>query len=324
MKDSNLLFLYNSTRHEDVYFGPGRRRMFYDFVMSGEEKKALEEAGRGVERRLKQLARQHKQGLKSMLGRLSDGFDVEFAPFEKFRAGHMPMGINLKDKHVEVPLGDWGSGTQNRTQIMMVILQANRIKTAASPDDKITPIVVIEEPESFLHPSAQSEFGRLLFREYFKFLQTSVPRIERLSTDIEVVPYGGKDTLKNTLLVKFVLSQFNRVFLTYDLDAEGDVKGALGRLGMKQAQDFMPLGVAQPGKDCFEGLLPDRILSAVNGRETDLVMKLGSTTERRHAKERLKKLYLDEFRGQTTYSVGELDRLAKVIKLINARFRKKR
>lgn len=163
MKDSNLLFLYNSTRHEDVYFGPGRRRMFYDFVMSGEEKKALEEAGRGVERRLKQLARQHKQGLKSMLGRLSDGFDVEFAPFEKFRAGHMPMGINLKDKHVEVPLGDWGSGTQNRTQIMMVILQANRIKTAASPDDKITPIVVIEEPESFLHPSAQSEFGRLLY-----------------------------------------------------------------------------------------------------------------------------------------------------------------
>jgi predicted ATPase len=44
----------------------------------------------------------------------------------------------------------------------MAILQANRIKTTAPPDDKITPLVVIEEPESFLHPSAQSEFGRIL------------------------------------------------------------------------------------------------------------------------------------------------------------------
>jgi predicted ATP-dependent endonuclease of OLD family len=74
----------------------------------------------------------------------------------------MPLGISLRDKHIEVPLDNWGSGTQNRTQILMAVLQANRIKTTASPDDKITPIVVIEEPEAFLHPSAQSEFGRVL------------------------------------------------------------------------------------------------------------------------------------------------------------------
>ena len=63
-----------------------------------------------------------------------------------------------------MPLNDSGSGTQNRTQILMSVLQANRIKTNPSLDDKITPLVVIEEPESFLHPSAQSEFGRILVK----------------------------------------------------------------------------------------------------------------------------------------------------------------
>ena len=163
IKDSNLLFLYNSTiRHDDIFYGSGRRRMFYDFIMSEHEKKQLEDAGKSVERRLRQLAKQHKEGLNTMLGKLSERFDVEFTPPDKFGTRHMPVGINLKDKHVEVPLDDWGSGTQNRTQIMMVILRANRIRTTASLDDKITPIIVIEEPESFLHPSAQSEFGRVL------------------------------------------------------------------------------------------------------------------------------------------------------------------
>lgn len=44
---------------------------------------------------------------------------------------------------------------------MMPILQATRIRS--KPDEnKITPIILIEEPESFLHPSAQAEFGRVL------------------------------------------------------------------------------------------------------------------------------------------------------------------
>src|SRR3990167_975721 len=97
-----------------------------------------------------------------MLGRLSEKYDVEFSQPEGYETRHMPLGINLKDKHVEVPLNDWGSGTQNRTHILMAILQAHRIKTKESPEEKITPIVVIEEPESFLHPSAQAEFGRIL------------------------------------------------------------------------------------------------------------------------------------------------------------------
>ncbi|MBI2313957.1 MAG: AAA family ATPase [Betaproteobacteria bacterium] len=163
IKDSNLLFLYNSTtRHEEFYFGRGRRRMFYEFVMSTDEKKALEDAGKHIERRLRKLAKEHTEGLSKILGRLTEKYDVEVSPLEGIAASEMPLGINLRDRNVEVPLSDWGSGTQNRTHILMAILQANRIKTTGSPDDKITPLVVIEEPESFLHPSAQAEFGRML------------------------------------------------------------------------------------------------------------------------------------------------------------------
>jgi hypothetical protein len=285
-----------------MYFSGGRHRRFYDFVISRDEEKGLEEAGQAIDRKMRRVAKQHTEGLNAILGRLADRFDIDLSPPGKYFSRHSPIGINLRDKHVEVPLYDWGSGTQNRTQILMAILQANRIKTTNSLDDKITPIVIIEEPESFLHPSAQSEFGRLLGvlstefdvqtivtthspymlnredptanillcretkrgkgnetrivvttgekwmapfsehlgvdpadfaawrpvfsayktkvllvegeidKQYFLLLQEAKFPIDALSREIEIVPYGGKDTLKNTLLLKFVLSKFDRVF----------------------------------------------------------------------------------------------------------------
>lgn len=409
IKTSNALFLYNSaTRPEDLFYDEGRRRMSYDVLMSREERHELDEASQNLERRLRRLARQHKKGLNDMLGRLSEKYDVEFSPPEARGTRHMLMGISLKDKHVEVPLDDWGSGTQNRTQIMMVILQASRIKTTVPQDDKITPIILVEEPESFLHPSAQAEFGRILQcladelavqilvtthspymlnrenpesnilltrrvnrgkayetcveetsgdgwmapfadhlglepkdfeawrpvfsghrpkvllvegetdKRYFEFFRDNPSGAPALSADIQVVPYGGKDALKNTLLVKFVLSQFDRVFVTYDLDADCEAKPALLRVGLRESQHFLALGVNQKGKDCIEGLLPERILSSVMARETDLVMKLGST-ERKEAKESLKKLFLEEFLKHSDYAADELKHFAKIVSLVNSK-----
>lgn len=80
IKDSNLLFLYNSTTpHEEYYYGRGRRRMFYDFVMSEEERRTLDDATKTIERRFRKLAREHKVGLNTILGRLSERYDVEFS-----------------------------------------------------------------------------------------------------------------------------------------------------------------------------------------------------------------------------------------------------
>ena len=409
IEDSNLLFLYNSTNsQEDFFYSRGRPRMFYDFVMSVDEKKTIDMASKQIETKLRRLAKQRIEGLSLMLGRLADKYDVELSPPEGFSTRRMPLGINLRDRNVKVPINDWGSGTQNRTYILMSILQANRIKTTGSPDEKITPLVVIEEPEAFLHPSAQAEFGRLLRhlaaelglqiivtthspymlnqeepaanlllsrqirrgtafetvqvetssenwmapfaehlgigtdeffalrpifasgqskvllvegtidQEYFQWMQAHTAGCERLAADIEVVPYGGKDTLKNTLLLQFMLRTFDRVYITYDLDADTEVRAALKRTGLKEDEHFIPLGLPQAGKDCIEGLLPYRVISAVHGRETDLVMRLTSN-ERRRAKELLKKKYLEEFQCHSDYSNEELKGLSKVTRKINMR-----
>ncbi|MBF0852036.1 AAA family ATPase [Gluconobacter sp. R75690] len=409
IKASNLLFVHNSTRQEDdIYYSDGRRRIFFDFVISPSERKILDEANKTIEKQIRKLAKDHVSGLTDILGKLKEKYDVELAPPEKVSARRMHLGINLKDKNVDMPIDEWGSGTQNRTHILMAILRANKIKTAESIDEKITPIVLVEEPESFLHPSAQAEFGRVLRhlseefgiqiivtthspymlnqeepssnillcrkthrgklvesqiintdgdewmvpfseqlgispkefallrpifgvdktksllvegpidKEYFDFLTENDLNCDKLNKEIEVTPYGGKDTLKNTVLVKFLLSKFDKVFVTFDLDAERECSAALERAGIDKS-DFCANGIRAPGKDCIEGLLPTRILSEVNGAETDLIMKLGSNTDRKSAKNELKKKYLECFKKYKDYSQEELKHLNNLIRKINSR-----
>lgn len=111
------------------------------------------------------------------------------------------------------------------------------------------------------------------------------------------------------------------MFLTCDLDAVSDVRAALTRVGMRENDNYAALGIAQPGKDCIEGLLPQSVLSSVNGRETDLVMKLGSKdgSERRNAKDALKRAYLHEFKSKTNHTTDDLKELSKVIRIVNTR-----
>lgn len=410
IQDSNILFLYNSTTMEDPYtYGPGGSA-YYEFVLSQEERRFIDEAEKQAGKSMKRLAKRHTESLAKIFGRLSERYEVELSPLEGMPNTRMPLGIRLKDRNVGVPLNDWGSGTQNKTQILMAIIQANRIKTGAQSDDKITPFVIIEEPESFLHPAAQSEFGRILGslsseygiqlivtthsphmlnlsepsanillsreikrntpcktvvvdtvgenwmapfsehlglpqnefnslrqifssqkskvllvegeidREYFDLFQKREIAGVRLNEEIEIVSYGGKDTLKNTALIKFVLSKFDKVYLTYDLDADSEVRASLNRIGLKIGSDFTALGSSSAGKDCIEGLLPKRILDVVNGRETDLIMKLGSrdSNDRRKAKDTLKKMYLHEFKLAEGLTKDEIKDFARAIKLINS------
>lgn len=96
-----------------------------------------------------------------MLGRLDEKYEVSISipnlDFEDF-----PFRLSLGDKKDDVPLDDWGSGTQNRTHILLALLRAKKIRETGNESNKITPFIVIEEPESFLHPSAQAEFGMIL------------------------------------------------------------------------------------------------------------------------------------------------------------------
>ena len=161
-------------------------------------------------------------------------------------------------------------------------------------------------------------------KQYFDFFQSQNLCIEPLDSDIEIVPYGGKSTLKNVLLLKFVLSRFDNVYLTYDLDAHGECSKSLETLGLKENVDFLPIGLADGGED-IEGLLPKSVLSSVHSKETDLVRRSSSVNneDRKKAKEALKQRFLEEFKSRVDYSEEDLKEFKKVIKIINKAFNNK-
>lgn len=162
---SNNLLSHNSTTGNELeyYVSRGRLTVMYDFYLSDRDRKSLTRAEAMLRRETNKLARDHKNLLTSMLGRLNDKYDVEFAmPETSSSTRTTPLAITLSDKSAKVSLENWGSGTQNRTYIMLSILQASRIRAKETTNNRTTPIVLIEEPESFLHPSAQAEFGTVL------------------------------------------------------------------------------------------------------------------------------------------------------------------
>lgn len=307
------------------------------------------------------------------------------------------LSIKLNDKSVEAPLSAWGSGTQNRTKILISILDAVQTRTIKSEENRSTPVVIIEEPESFLHPTAQAEFGTILnqladdlgiqiiatthspymlnqstpdanillcravqrrkYREtyvqdtsgnnwmlpfaenlgiipkefdswktvitvknskvllvegdldkkYLLKIKELYPTIYTLSEDVEIIAYGGKDALKNTQMLKFMLSKFSNTFITFDLDAEYEVKNILERIGLSENTHFCSVGLPQPGKECIEGLLPDATHRAVYGSHYQIVQKLQSADAkvRRGAKYELKAKLLEEF-SKAKYEIKEL------------------
>ena len=413
LTSSNLLFLHNSTlMHEDMYMHRGRLRSFSHVLLSDEDQRELASARKFLTRKMKTLARRHRTALTDMLARLSDKYEVEFSSMES-HSRMVPFVVNLKDKKVQGPLTEWGSGTQNRTHILMSILQAIRIKTHGDPKDKITPIVVIEEPESFLHPSAQAEFGRLLRtlsaesgiqlivtthnpymlnqeqgdsnilldrqkqrgklagtyrvpatgdkwmnpfadhmglvpdefqnwlpvftarqsrvllvegdidKEYFDFIRDQNLTAEQLDPDVEVVAYGGRGALVNSLLLKFVIGKFNAVYVTFDRDAKKHVEKVLGQLGLKENADYCSIGLPDAGKDCIEGLVPGRICNSVMASSGDLALRLGSGEKevREDARAEFKKKMLAAFKSSAPYTKEEMAHFSKVVSLVNRKIK---
>lgn len=60
-------------------------------------------------------------------------------------------------------------------------------------------------------------------KEYLLFISSlEIPGF-KLPNNIEILPYNGKDALKNTIMLKFIIEKFNKVFITFDLDAKEDL-----------------------------------------------------------------------------------------------------
>lgn len=128
---------------------------------AGEVRAELDEISASLEKKLQKIAKRQQTEMERLLGRLENKYRVRLS-VSAFDLGWLPFNLTLGDSKHTVPLDNWGSGTQNRTLILHALFRAKQIAEADEAADQITPIIVVEEPESFLHPSAQAEFGRVL------------------------------------------------------------------------------------------------------------------------------------------------------------------
>jgi len=378
---------------------------------SQEDRKKISAAERNLSNKVKTAAKQHKEELNQLMGKLGENYDVELTTIDRGSSPRFPLNVKLNDKSVDVNLGGWGSGTQNRTRVLISVLEADRIRKSQVSESRLTPVVIVEEPESFLHPSAQAEFGRVLNNlaedfgiqilatthspymlnqtnpaanlllerktsrkklketevidtsgndwmlpfadnlgvisgefipwrkivaspnskivlvegtidvEYFAILKSKHPEIYLLPDDVEIVGYGGKDALKNTQVLQFMLSRLDKVFITFDLDAENDVRTKLESIGLAVDRDFCAIGVDHPGRECIEGLLPQSILSEVYAENVENVSALGSANSKakKSAKSNLKKAALEQFRNSSLGS-SDLAEFKKLMKTIAKNF----
>jgi len=159
-------------------------------------------------------------------------------------------------------------------------------------------------------------------REYFEMLRDSAHGANALKFSGEVIPYEGIGTLKNTILLRFIKNRYKRLFITFDLDVRNDIERSLLSLGLKKDQDYMPIGVDAAGKRSVEGLLPDSIHQKVYSENPSIVMAATSGTkeERESARNRIKRLCLDEFKSSSKPGVEFFGQFYRVTRQINAAF----
>jgi putative ATP-dependent endonuclease of OLD family len=407
LRAAGPLLYHNSTSVERPF---RRRRDFYGMLteVSPDYERLQTKVQTYVDKRLKKVIKGHQKEISELLGRLESKYNVGIA-IPKFDFDYMPFGITLGDKNAAVPLNDWGSGTQNRTQILLQLFRAKQVSQSETSASKVTPVVMIEEPECFLHPSAQAEFGRILrdLAEEFKvqvIITTHSPYmlshqdpasnvllnrrvinkqkretvIEEVSgnqwakpfalalgvSDTELIPwrelffaavdsiflvegpidkayfdllrgeehdenrfrfageifaYDGYSSLTNTLLVRFIKNKYARVFITVDLDALPKVENTLQSLDLKKDTDYTALGINNAGRRSIEGYLPDGIVNAVNGANTDLVRALSSDNkdESKDAKRKLKEKYLAEFKASAKPRSDDFAGFYPLVKKLN-------
>ncbi len=157
IKSSRTLIFHNSTevtRRYGRYHG-----WFEDFT--DQERTSVKAKRDKLQKEFKKISDRHKADLVDLLGRLNEKYDINLTvPGYNFE--RIPYEISLGEKDFDIPLDGWGSGTKNRTLILKSLFNAKKFLATTDDSKKIAPIVLIEEPESFLHPSAQAEFGKLL------------------------------------------------------------------------------------------------------------------------------------------------------------------
>jgi putative ATP-dependent endonuclease of OLD family len=159
LQSSRSILVHNSTRIESDL--PFRQPIGHLRAVSQEDETLVAAMKRTVNKGLAKLSKTHKQRLETLLGRLGTKYAVSLS-MPAFDFTSVPYSVTLGHAKYAVPLDDWGSGTKNRTLILLALFRAKQIGDADPSASKTTPIIIVEEPESFLHPAAQASFGCVL------------------------------------------------------------------------------------------------------------------------------------------------------------------
>src|SRR5690242_1954760 len=160
LQTSHTVLFYNSTELDPrLRFGRGFGGFFRE--LAGEYSSELRTVAETINKRLRKVAKGHQKQLTELLGRLEGKYRAALS-VPAYDFDYLPFNLRLSDGKVDVGLNDWGSGTRNRTLVLLTLFRARQISQSGTSASKVTPTLVIEEPESFLHPSAQAEFGRIL------------------------------------------------------------------------------------------------------------------------------------------------------------------
>lgn len=375
------------------------------------EKGTLNVAKDKLTSQLKKLAERQQKEIIDLIGRLEERYHVSL-DVPRLGIENMAMRISLGERSSTIPLDEWGSGTQNRTAILMTMLRAKKASEAEADAERIAPILILEEPESFLHPSAQAEFGRMLqdlaeefgiqvvttthspymlsltnpnsnillgrttekgrllsttqistngeswmepfgkalgidnsafeswrnvlFKsanqillvegktdvEYFELLKDPLHGKSRFTFEGEIFPYEGTGFFSNTVLLKFLLSRFKQVFITFDLDKISEVERHLTSVGLKKNVDFLAVGADKPGLRDIEGLLPNKVRSAVYANNADLVAHAQSADkDRAKARAQLKSRMLEEFKTSAAHGSEDFNDFYKLARSVEKAFK---
>jgi putative ATP-dependent endonuclease of OLD family len=161
LQSLKAILFHNSTQMDTrMFYGRGSIGGFIREI-AGQHEGLVSTMKKTVDRGLAKISKTQQLEFEGLLGRLQTKYKVGLS-CPAFEFDYLPFTITLADRKFEVPLDDWGSGTKNRTLILLTLFRAGQVGELEASASKVTPVIVIEEPESFLHPSAQAELGIVL------------------------------------------------------------------------------------------------------------------------------------------------------------------
>lgn len=158
-KSSAILFYDSPSLDRDYRYSRSYLGFFREHA--GKHLKDIESTKQVFNKKLKKIAKDQERQLTELMGRIESRFKVSMS-VPLFDPSSFPFEISLAIGQDEVNLDQWGSGTRNRTQILLTLFRAQQIKQSGLAKHKVTPVIVVEEPECYLHPSAQAQFGHVL------------------------------------------------------------------------------------------------------------------------------------------------------------------